>query len=113
MRKCPIPSLLLVCGVLLVGSAASRADPPPGYYAAAEGKTGAELRQALLHVIHNHNVIPYSSSTRFDTSDVLRVLDQDPANTNNVIGIYSRQSEPASSFGLTTGWNREHLWCDS
>jgi hypothetical protein len=105
--------LLLVCGVLLVGSAASRADPPPGYYAAAEGKTGAELRQALHHVIHNHNVIPYSSSTRFDTSDVLRVLDQDPANTNNVIGIYSRQSEPASSFGLTTGWNREHLWCDS
>ena len=22
-------------------------------------------------------------------------------------------SEPASSFGLTTGWNREHLWPNS
>ena len=99
--------------MLLVSSAASRADTPPGYYAAAEGKTGAALRLALHQVIHNHNIIPYASGTRFDTSDALRVLDQDPANTNNIIGIYSRQSEPSSSFGLTTGWNREHLWCDS
>jgi endonuclease I len=99
--------------VLLVGAAGARSDPPPGYYNAAEGKTGAELRQALHQVIRNHNVIPYSSGTRFDTSDALKALDQDPANTNNVIGIYSRQSEPAASFGLTTGWNREHLWCDS
>jgi hypothetical protein len=79
VRKCPIPSLLLVCGVLLVGTAASRSDPPPGYYAAAEGKTGTELRQALHQVIHNDNVIPYASSSRFDTSDALRVLDQDPS----------------------------------
>jgi endonuclease I len=43
----------------------------------------------------------------------LKLLDQDPSNASNVIGIYSRQSEPASTFGLTTGWNREHLWCDS
>jgi hypothetical protein len=103
VRKCPVPSLFLACGVLLVGSAASRADPPPGYYAAAEGKTGVALRQALHQAIHNHYVIPYSSSTRFDTSDALKVLDQYPANTNNVVGIYSRQSEAASSFGLTTG----------
>ena len=61
MRKCPIPSLLLVCGVLLVGAAGARSDPPPGYYNAAEGKTGAELRKALHQVIRNHNVIPYSS----------------------------------------------------
>ena len=113
VRKCPIPSLLLVCGLLLISSAASRSDPPPDYYTAAEGKAGAELRQALHQVLHNHTVIPYASGTRFDTSDALKALDQDPTNTNNVIGIYSRQSEPASSFGLTTGWNREHLWCDS
>ena len=95
VRRCPIPSLLLVCGVLILGSAASRSDPPPGYYAAAEGKTGVELRQALHQIIHNHNVIPYASGTWFDTSDALKVLDQDPANTNNVMGVYSRQSEPA------------------
>src|ERR1019366_6540219 len=98
--KCPIPSLLLVCGVLLAGSADSRSEAPAGYYTTAEGKAGAELRRALHQVIHNHNVIPYSSSIRFDTSDALKVLDQDPASTNNVIGIYSRQSEPAASFGL-------------
>ena len=113
VRKCPKPSLLLVCNALLVSSAASRSDPPPGYYTAAEGESGAALRQALHQVLHNHTVIPYGSGTRFDTSDALKALDQDPTNTNNVIGIYSRQSEPASSFGLTTGWNREHLWCDS
>lgn len=43
----------------------------------------------------------------------MKLLDQDPSNASNVIGIYSRQSELASTFGLTTGWNREHLWCDS
>jgi endonuclease I len=27
--------------------------------------------------------------------------------------IYSRRSEPISNFGTTSGWNREHLWCNS
>lgn len=92
---------------------AAHADPPSGYYDSAAGKIGAELRQALHNIIHDHHVIPYASSTKFDTSDALRVLDQDPDNPNNVIGIYSRRSDPASSFGLTTGWNREHLWPNS
>jgi endonuclease I len=88
------------------------ADPPPGYYDTAEAKTGADLRQALHDIVRNHRVIPYASSS-FDTSDALRYLDRDPVNTNDIIGIYSEQSEPGSSFGLTSGWNREHLWCDS
>lgn len=104
---------LLCAHAVLLAALATYADPPPGYYDAVQGQAGAELRQALHQLVHNHNVIPYSSSTRFDTSDALKFLDQDPANTNSVVGIYSRQSEPASSFGLTTGWNREHLWCDS
>jgi len=99
-------------GALLFVFATAQADPPPGYYDLAEGKTGPELRQALHAIIRGHHVIPYSSSS-FDTCDALKFLDQDPANTNNVIGIYSRASEPASSFALTTGWNREHLWCNS
>jgi hypothetical protein len=33
-----------------------------------------------------------------DTSDALKALDEDPANTNNVIGIYSRESWPTASF---------------
>ena len=63
-------------------------------------------------IVRNHHVIPYSSSA-FDTSDALRVLDEDPANSDNVVGIYSRESEPKVSFGITSGWNREHLWPNS
>ncbi len=99
--------------VALAAAFSAQAQIPPGYYAAAEGKAGPELRAVLHAIIRNHNVIPYSSGTKFDTSDALAVLDEDPANTNNVIGIYSRASEPKSSFGLSTGWNREHQWCDS
>ena len=43
----------------------------------------------------------------------MKVLEEDPANTNNVILIYSRRSEPKTTFGTTEGWNREHLWADS
>src|SRR5688572_20503908 len=97
--------------VLLVASVATAA-PPANYYAAAEGKLGVELRAALHTIIRGHTVIPYSSSS-FDTSDALRVLDEDPANTNNVLLLYARRSEPKSNFGGTTGWNREHLWPNS
>ena len=97
--------------VLLATSLASAALPA-NYYAAAEGKRGVELRAALHAIIRGHIVIPYSSSS-FDTSDALRVLDEDPANTNNVLLLYARRSEPKSNFGGTTGWNREHLWPNS
>jgi len=97
----------------LVGSGLLlRADPPPGYYAAAEGKRGLALRQALHGIVRNHRVIPYASGAQLDTSDALRVLDQDPANSGNVVGIYSRLSRSKASFGLAAGWNREHLWCN-
>lgn len=58
-------------------------------------------------------MIPYSSSTRFDTSDALAQLDAVPGNTNQVRLIYSSALLPASSFSATTGWNREHLWPNS
>lgn len=85
---------------------------PDGYYESAEGKTGSQLREALHGLIRNHFVIPHSSSS-FDTSDALKFLDEDPSNTNNVILIYSRRSEPKSTFGLSSGWNREHVWANS
>lgn len=42
-----------------------------------------------------------------------QITDRDPANWDNVIVIYAQSSEPASTSGLTTGWNREHLWPQS
>jgi endonuclease I len=109
LRRLPFWGFLIAA---LLASLAAYAEPPEGYYAAAQGKAGSELRYALHLIIRNHRVIPYSSSA-FDTSDALRELDVDAVNTNNIIGIYSRLSEPKTSFGLTSGWNREHLWPDS
>lgn len=109
MRQLVVPFLVS----LLLAAPASAADPPPGYYETAVGRAGPELARALHELILNHQVLPYSSSTLFDTSDALSLLDEDPSNTNNVVGVYSRQSMPKSDFGLTTGWNREHVWPES
>ena len=54
-------------------------------------------------------MIPYTSSTT-DVWDALKEIDADPANTDNVLGIYSRRSMPDSLSGDSDGWNREHSW---
>lgn len=83
--------------------------PPPGYYDSAQGRLGVELRRALHSIIDGHRVVPYSSSTALDTSDALKVLDEDADDTNSVRLIYSVDFDSKTNFGLTTGWNREHL----
>ncbi len=95
--------------MLVVGLVTASATPPAGYYDSALGKTGMVLKNALHDIIDDHNVIPYSSSS-LDTQDALEVLDQDPVNSNNVILIYSRRSEPKATW---PAWNREHLWPNS
>ncbi len=103
-------AMFVILGMLL-NIFGAKAQEPVDYYAAAAGKAGSELRAALHAIIRGHHVIPYSSSS-FDTSDALKVLDSDPANTNNVILIYSGLTASASTFG-DSGWNREHLWPQS
>ena len=68
--------------------------------------------QWVATVTRGHQVIPYSSSS-FDTSDALKIIDQDPASTNNVILLYARRSEAKTNFAVTGGWNREHVWPNS
>ena len=110
LRRC---AQFLCAIVLLFGfHPLLRADAPPGYYDSAAGLTGAPLQAALHEVINDHTILPYSS-TAFDTSDALKVLDEDPGNANNVWLLYAQRTEPKSTFGLTTGWNREHQWCNS
>ncbi|MFM1770570.1 MAG: hypothetical protein RJA22_3099 [Verrucomicrobiota bacterium] len=106
--------VLFWLGLVLVqaGLSSLRADAPAGYYSTATGLSGAALRVALHEIINDHVVVPYSS-TAGDTADALAVLDEDPANATNVWLVYAQRSEPKSSFGLSTGWNREHLWCNS
>ena len=64
-------------------------------------------RENLQRVISNHTALPYASSSKTDTSDALVELDADPQASDHVILIYSRRSEPAANFGITSGWNRE------
>ncbi|MFE7242290.1 endonuclease I family protein [Streptomyces sp. NPDC057580] len=79
------------------------------YYQSAIGKTGTQLKSALHSIISVQSKISYSQ-----VWDALKNTDQDPANSSNVILIYSGRSEPKSDNGGSVGqWNREHVWAKS
>jgi endonuclease I len=99
---------------VLLAHAALLAEPPLGYYDSAQGKSGSELRSALHGIVRNQHPLVYSGSPYPNTADALGTLDEDPANTNNVLGIYSGYSIPKTNIGSASGtWNREHLWPQS
>jgi endonuclease I len=86
-------------------------DPPdPGdYYAAASGKTGAALKSALHTIISSQTKLTYEQ-----VWNALKDTDQDPANANNVILLYSGRSQAKSTNGGgVNDWNREHVWAKS
>lgn len=86
---------------------------PTGYYDNAQGLTGESLKNALHDIIKGHTEFPYTSSGT-DVWDILKEADQDPNNTDNIIGIYSNFSmNAASEFNNGSGWNREHVWAKS
>ncbi|MFG2294380.1 endonuclease I family protein [Streptomyces sp. NPDC048603] len=79
------------------------------YYAAAQGKTGADLKSALHGIIKNQSKISYSA-----VWEALKVTDQDPNNSSNVILVYSGRSQSKSTNGGgVNDWNREHVWAQS
>ena len=100
--------------LLAVAASSLRAAEPPGYYAAAAGLTGTALRSALHDIVSaTHQPLSYTA-----TRAAIEFCDEDPANTNNVILVYARRSEPKSNFVNSppqnqTEWNREHLWPNS
>lgn len=92
-------------------------EPPPGgtspwdstYYAQAMGKTGTALRTSLHDIIDAHTQLSYDQ-----VWTALKDTDQDPANTANVIELYTGRSISKSSNGGNLGqWNREHVWAQS
>ncbi|HZX05851.1 endonuclease [Kribbella sp.] len=94
------------------GGSSDPGDPPtdPGdYYAAAAGKSGAALKAAL------HTIISQQTKLTYDQVwDALKVTDQDPNNSNNVIEVYSGRSiAKTSEGGGVDDWNREHVWAKS
>ncbi|MDO6657088.1 endonuclease [Anaerobacillus sp. 1_MG-2023] len=79
------------------------------YYSSAVGKTGSALKSELHLIIDDHNELTYS-----EVWDALRVTDEDPANPNNVLLLYSGRSQSKyENGGNVDDWNREHVWAKS
>ncbi|MEV7509089.1 endonuclease I family protein [Streptomyces sp. NPDC090085] len=79
------------------------------YYAPAEGKTGPALKTALHDIIKSQSKVSYDG-----VWNALKVTDQDPANSANVILLYSGRSQSKSTNGGgANDWNREHVWAKS
>ena len=98
--------LLLLC---CISNTALFAQIPSGYYDAAQGKTGTQLKSALHGIIDGHTEINYDA-----VWDALKITDRDPNNSSNVIGIYSGFSmNAAAEYASGSGWNREHVWAKS
>ena len=93
--------MLRLTALVLVLRGATGADcDTANYYADVDlTPTGSALRAALhARVKSPHNVIAYTS-TATDVWDSLKEIDADPADTVNVLGIYSRRSMPDSLSG--------------
>ncbi|MEV4193078.1 endonuclease I family protein [Streptomyces toxytricini] len=96
-------------GTIRQADTAAAAAAYDSYYAPAEGKTGAALKTALHDIVKNQSKIGYSS-----VWNALKATDQDPANPNNVILVYSGRSQSKSAYGGDSDdWNREHVWAKS
>ncbi len=88
---------------------------PAGYYSSIEGLSGATLKQALQDIIANPAVV--HAHNYGDIYDILKVADQNPANSNKVWLMYVEQ--PRSKIDVQDGntntgkWNREHIYAQS
>jgi endonuclease I len=79
------------------------------YYLPAIGKSGSALRTSLNQIIRTNTKLTYEQ-----VWDALKLTDQDPNNSNNVILLYSGTSRAKSlNGGDPDDWNREHVWAKS
>ncbi|MDQ3403919.1 MAG: endonuclease, partial [Actinomycetota bacterium] len=79
------------------------------YYKTAIGKTGPALKTELNRIISTNSKLTYDQ-----VWNALKATDQDPANSANVILLYSGRSQSkATNGGGEDQWNREHVWAQS
>ena len=86
----------------------SFAQIPAGYYDAATGMEGEALKKQLHKIINEHKVFTYA-----EIRDILRDVDEDPSNPDNILLIYKGTSIPKTNFASNSEpdfWNREHTW---
>lgn len=88
---------------------------PTGYYASLNGKSGAQLKQAIQDIIANPAVV--RAHNYGDITEILKKADQNPLNSNEVWLMYKEVSRAKFLFqdtGNGTGrWNREHIYPQS
>nr|CAH18713.1 extracellular ribonuclease [Bacillus megaterium] [Priestia megaterium DSM 319] len=81
--------------------------PVEDYYRTVAEKTGNSLKTELHNIIDHHTELSYSA-----VWEALKETDEDPANANNVILLYTGRSQAKSTNGVDD-WNREHVWAKS
>ncbi|GMH70767.1 hypothetical protein TrST_g2604 [Triparma strigata] len=112
-----IPHILISVLALTIANTASGDDCSTEVYyqgledvlEAPESFSAEEIDARLRAVISPHTVIPYTS-TNVDCWDALNVLDADPSDPDSVMLIYRQTPDLIANSGLSTGWNREHVW---
>lgn len=85
---------------------------PAAYYASVNAVNAGQLRCTLNQVIRGHVVYPYTATGRLDTWDVLKLADEDPNNSNNILDAY-RNASYVKAEGGNSFYNREHTWPNS
>lgn len=98
----------LSIGVLLLFTIAAEAQIPNGYYDAADGKTGNNLKAALNTIVN----AGLQLKTYGEARNILGETDQNPNNPDSIILVYRGTSVSGEWDGGTT-WNREHVWPQS
>ncbi|WP_298183335.1 endonuclease [Saccharomonospora sp.] len=102
-------AVALTATVVVVGAPASAEAPFDDYYSGTEGLTGEALKDALHDIISDAEQLSYG-----EIWDGIKATDEDPANPNNVVLLYSGESRSKNSNGGNVGdWNREHVWAKS
>lgn len=81
----------------------------------AEGGLNGTLRQSITNLSIPKGFYVYGSNGETHLSTQLQYADEDPANSNNMIFFYTRNSVPKTNATVdgTMMWNREHVWCQS
>lgn len=91
-------------------------SPPAGYYDAANGISGNAFKSALKIIASPANYRSYTYSNAYTP---LRSIYEDPANTSNVVTVYSGTSVGKNTnyypggLSADVSWSREHVWPDS
>ncbi len=74
-----------------------------------DGLNGS-LRTSLTKLIYPSGFYTYGGDNSNELGYVLKNVDEDPTNLNNMVLFYTHNSIPKVDSSQGTNWNREHCW---